>query len=164
VGYNGRGWGVGERMPFLRAAAGPGGEPVPDYTHQRRRRHIGGRGDGGEEDEDPVRGLKREEDMIFGKWPWRAFNRHVSRSFLPQLQLIYIIEPDVIFSGGGTNANLYYVVVAMILTSDYRLGRDTRMFLHQGFIFCIHLACFVYLPPQDIFIALVCIEQGPGIS
>lgn len=22
--------------------------------------------------------LKREEDAVFGKWPWRLFNRHVS--------------------------------------------------------------------------------------
>lgn len=61
-----------ERTPFLR------GTPVPDYTRQRRRTmSFGSNGSGGEEDEDIDSGLKREEEVLFGRWPWRAFNRHV---------------------------------------------------------------------------------------
>jgi hypothetical protein len=52
---------------------------VPDYSHERRnrgRRYYGG--SGGEEDEDIHNGLRREENIMFGKWPWRLFNSHVS--------------------------------------------------------------------------------------
>lgn len=63
---------VSERTPFLRASEY---RPVPDYTHQRRDRgRIASEGD----DEDLARGLKGEEDIIFGRWPWRIFNRHAS--------------------------------------------------------------------------------------
>ena len=63
---------VSERTPFLRASEYG---PAPDYTHQRRERsRIGGES----EDEDLASGLKREEDIVFGRWPWRVFNRHVS--------------------------------------------------------------------------------------
>jgi len=69
---------VSERTPFLRASEYG---PVPDYTHQRRER---GRVGSESEDEDPASGLKREEDIMFGRWPWRVFNRHVS----PIVQLL----------------------------------------------------------------------------
>lgn len=60
---------VSERTPFIRASECG---PVPDYTHQRRGRgRIAG-------DEDFARGLKREEEIMFGRWPWRAFNRRAS--------------------------------------------------------------------------------------
>jgi len=63
---------VSERTPFLRASEYG---PAPDYTHQRRERsRIGGES----EDEDLASGLKREEDIVFGQWPWRIFNRHAS--------------------------------------------------------------------------------------
>ena len=63
---------VSERTPFLRASEYG---PVPDYTHQRRERgRIGSESDDG----DSTSGLKREEDVVFGRWPWRAFNRHAS--------------------------------------------------------------------------------------
>ncbi|KAF9785903.1 hypothetical protein BJ322DRAFT_751368 [Thelephora terrestris] len=61
---------VSERTPFLRASECG---PVPDYTRQRRERSRIGSGD---EDEDCASRLKREEEMIFGRWPWRLFNRH----------------------------------------------------------------------------------------
>ena len=61
-----------ERTPFLRASEYG---PVPDYTHQRRER---GRAGGEGEDEDSASGLKREQNIMFGRWPWRIFNRHVS--------------------------------------------------------------------------------------
>ena len=63
---------VSERTPFLRASEYG---PAPDYTHQRRERsRIGSES----EDEDLASGLKREEDIMFGRWPWRVFNRHAS--------------------------------------------------------------------------------------
>jgi len=63
---------VSERTPFLRASEYG---PVPDYTHQRRER---GRTGSEGEDEDFASGLKREQDIMFGRWPWRIFNRHAS--------------------------------------------------------------------------------------
>jgi len=63
---------VSERTPFLRASEHG---PVPDYTHQRRER---GRIASESDDEGSARGLKREEDIIFGRWPWRVFNRRAS--------------------------------------------------------------------------------------
>ena len=63
---------VGERTPFLRASEYG---PAPDYTHQRRERS---RICNESEDEDLASGLKREEDIMFGRWPWRIFNRHAS--------------------------------------------------------------------------------------
>jgi len=63
---------VSERTPFLRASEYG---PAPDYTHQRRER---GRISSESEDEDLASGLKREEDVVFGRWPWRIFNRHAS--------------------------------------------------------------------------------------
>lgn len=68
--------GSDERTPFLIAGAGA----VPDYTQQRRRRMSDA--SAGEEDEDLDSGLKREEDVMFGKWPWRVLNRHASPSFI----------------------------------------------------------------------------------
>ena len=63
---------VSERTPFLHASEYG---PAPDYTHQRRERsRIGSES----EDEDLASGLKREEDIMFGRWPWRIFNRHAS--------------------------------------------------------------------------------------
>lgn len=48
---------------------------MPDYTRQRRGRGwIGGES----EDENSTNGLKREEEVMFGRWPWRIFNRHAS--------------------------------------------------------------------------------------
>ena len=62
---------VSERTPFLRASEYG---PVPDYTHQRRERsRVGSES----EDENFPSGSKREEDIMFGRWPWRIFNRHV---------------------------------------------------------------------------------------
>ena len=63
---------VSERTPFLRASEYG---PVPNYTHQRRDRSRAG---SESEDEDLASGLKREEDIMFGRWPWRVFNRHAS--------------------------------------------------------------------------------------
>jgi hypothetical protein len=63
---------VSERTPFLRASEHG---PVPDYTRQRRER---GRSGSESEDEDYASGLKREADIVFGRWPWRIFNRHAS--------------------------------------------------------------------------------------
>lgn len=59
-----------ERTPFLRASEYG---PVPDYTRRRRER---GRIGCESEDEDSASGLKCEEDIIFGQWPWRIFNSH----------------------------------------------------------------------------------------
>lgn len=59
-----------ERTPFLRASEHG---PAPDYTRRRRER---GRIGSETEDEDPTDRLKREEEIIFGRWPWRIFNRH----------------------------------------------------------------------------------------
>lgn len=61
-----------ERTPFLRASEYG---PAPDYTRRRRER---GRVGSEIEDEDSRDRLKREEDIIFGRWPWRIFNRHAS--------------------------------------------------------------------------------------
>jgi len=66
---------VNERTPFLRGG-GSEDDPVPDYSQRRRRRAYGTNGTGGEEDEDVRSGLKREQDALFGKWPWRLCNRH----------------------------------------------------------------------------------------
>ena len=63
---------VSERTPFLRASEYG---PVPDYTHQRRER---GRIANESDDEGSARGLKREEEIVFGRWPWRVFNRRAS--------------------------------------------------------------------------------------
>lgn len=63
---------VSERTPFLPASECG---PVPDYT--RRRRERGWRGSDSE-DEDYANRLKREEEIMFGRWPWRLFNRHAS--------------------------------------------------------------------------------------
>ena len=63
---------VSERTPFLRSSEHG---PAPDYTHQRRER---GRIASESDEEDLGRGLKREEDIIFGQWPWRVFNRRAS--------------------------------------------------------------------------------------
>ena len=69
---------VSERTPFLRASEYG---PVPDYAHQRRGRSRSG---SESEDEDLASGLKREEEIMFGRWPWRVFNRHVST--IPQVR------------------------------------------------------------------------------
>lgn len=65
---------VSERTPFLRASEYG---PIPDYTRQRRERSWVS---GESEDESPANGLKREEEVMFGRWPWRVFNRHASIS------------------------------------------------------------------------------------
>lgn len=68
---------VSERTPFLRASEYG---PVPNYTHHRRERgRIAGEGD----DQDLARGLKHEEDVMFGRWPWRIFNRRASTMIQP---------------------------------------------------------------------------------
>ena len=61
-----------ERTPFLRASEYG---PIPDYTRQRRERSWVG---SESEDENSTNGLKREEDIMFGRWPWRLFNRYAS--------------------------------------------------------------------------------------
>ncbi|KAF9651292.1 hypothetical protein BDM02DRAFT_849393 [Thelephora ganbajun] len=71
---------VSERTPFLRVSEYG---PVPDYTRQRRERS----GISSEsEDEDFASGLKREEDIMFGPWPWRIFNRYASTTVQPLSQ------------------------------------------------------------------------------
>ena len=63
---------VSERTPFLRASEYGS---TPDYTRRRRERSWVS---GESEDENSVNGLKREEELVFGRWPWRIFNRHAS--------------------------------------------------------------------------------------
>lgn len=60
---------VSERTPFLRASEYG---PIPDYTRQRRERSRES------EDESSVSRLKREEEIMFGRWPWRIFSRQAS--------------------------------------------------------------------------------------
>lgn len=72
---------VSERTPFIRASECG---PVPDYTHRRRER---GRIASENDDEDFARGLKREEEIMFGRWPWRAFNRRASTTVQPPGQV-----------------------------------------------------------------------------
>lgn len=63
---------VSERTPFIRPSEHG---PIPDYTCSRQERSWLG---GESEDENSANGLKREEDVMFGRWPWRIFNRHAS--------------------------------------------------------------------------------------
>jgi hypothetical protein len=93
---------VSERTPFLRASEYG---PIPDYTRQRRER---GRVSGESEDESSVNGLKREEEVMFGRWPWRMFNRHASAS---GLSLPSRSSDALLLSGGCTSANPFSVVV-----------------------------------------------------
>jgi len=88
VGYNGSTWDMGEGTPFLRAAVGPGGATIPDYTRRRSSRYIRGRRD---REVEAVRDVKREEDIIFGEWPWRVFNR---RWWWYQLQPVLCCSDD----------------------------------------------------------------------
>lgn len=68
---------VSERTPLLGA---PKYGPVPGYMHQRRER---GRIAGESDDGSSARGLKREEEIMFGRWPWRLFNRRASTMVQP---------------------------------------------------------------------------------
>ena len=102
---------VSERTPFLRASEHG---PAPDYMHQRRER---GRVGSESEDEDPASGLKREEDIVFGRWPWRIFNRHVSTTVQLPGRVLTLFS----YSGGRTSVNLCSVAVpttGLRMTSD----------------------------------------------
>ena len=125
--------------------------------------------------------LKREEDAVFGKWPWRLFNRHVSIRDLfttfasltrPGYHLFRLILVAVItsVSGGGGMLNLCCVVVAL-------MTRTTTNFNDIFSTFILYVPCLRYvLVLLGLFTGIVycltyvlgnqklCILYGSGIN
>lgn len=102
----------GERTPLLRPPAGQAmhSEDGDDEDSQ-----------GMSEEERTMRAsaLRREEEVVFGKWPWRIFNRHVSARFP------FLPAPAYgVSSGGGGMSNLFFVVVLMMNTRISSLYLD----------------------------------------
>lgn len=112
-----------ERTPLIRS-----GRPGVSYTD-----HSGDEGGSDDaevnEDEEPssrAAALRREEEQVFGRWPWRLFNRHVS-SLTLLLTMTKIFMLYYVHSGGGGTLSLSCVVVvptSLILRNDSALSWD----------------------------------------
>ena len=104
--------GYNERTPLLRPRAE---RAVDSDVEDEDAREMS-------EDERTMRAsaLRREEEAVFGKWPWRIFNRHVSA--LVHLGLLLCSTAP---SGGGGMLSLYYAVV--VLTTRTTRSSDSSL-------------------------------------
>jgi hypothetical protein len=87
--------------------------------------------------------LKREEDAVFGKWPWRLFNRHV-RTMLFRL---FFISNMLFCSGGGGMLNPFYAHVALTILIT-KNDHDILWKIYQNIV------CLAYFAPGAVFSSL----------
>ncbi|CAL1697080.1 unnamed protein product [Somion occarium] len=112
--------GSDERTPLLssnrpRIAYVDSGLDGGGMADDERPRVLGGRFEDEDEEEAEERALRaaalrREEEAVFGKWPWRLFNRHLTLIFY--LSLFPRLRCALMYSGGGSTSSLCSVVVA----------------------------------------------------
>jgi hypothetical protein len=101
--------------------------------------------------------MKSQEDVVFGTWPGRLLNRHVSRPLCPSI----VQGPDildVLLSGGGGRSSQYSVSVAE--TMMISKIRETRIFRRSPLTFRpFVIPCFIYPvhTPQIVVPTSLCI-------
>jgi hypothetical protein len=131
-----------EYAPFLRA-----GVPVTYGAVQH--------GDLGAEDADTdddnrsqIDELHGEDAVTFGRWPWRAPNRHVSSGSFLLRDAQFVHGSFLPLSGGGGRSNQLCVVVVLMsrtTTNDRNIYRMLDSW-RQKLRFCIsHTSCYVIL-------------------
>lgn len=112
-------------------------ERTPLVHNARRTAYVDPQDDLREGDEDDgedramrAAALRREHDAVFGKWPWRLFNRHVSAAVSS-----YTDADARVCSGGGGRSSLCCVVAALT-TLTTTIDDDTY--------------CFAYIPTHSV--------------
>ncbi|KAH9891243.1 hypothetical protein C8Q73DRAFT_116072 [Cubamyces lactineus] len=145
--------GYDERTPLIR----------PDrrrmYVESEEEEDVHGRDDRLSPEERALRAaaLRREEEAVFGRWPWRIFNRHVSALASFSASLGCDVDVDVArvcCSGGGGTSSLCCAAVARTTrttrSSDNDSARSRRPdALYQRLAYSHILGSFHARPPNS---------------